>query len=54
MLTWKKNAPNIEVIAPRVVDTPSENLKWGVSINEVRVIVYEYAAIVHNWVVGRI
>jgi uncharacterized SAM-binding protein YcdF (DUF218 family) len=54
VLTWKKNASNIKIIAPEVLDTPSENLKWGISINKMRVVVYEYAAIVHNWLMGRI
>jgi uncharacterized SAM-binding protein YcdF (DUF218 family) len=54
VLTWKKNAPNIKIIAPEVLDTPSENLKWGISMDKMRVIVYEYAALVYNWLKGRI
>jgi len=54
VLTWKKNAPNIKITAPEVLDTPSENLKWGISMDKMRVIAYEYAALLYNWLKGRI
>ena len=53
-LTWKKNAPNIEIIIPDVTDPISRDIHWGVGFDKVRVITYEYAAIVHNWFAGRI
>ena len=53
-LTWKKNAPNIEIIIPDVTDPISRDIHWGVGFDKVRVITYEYAAIVHNWFTGRI
>ena len=54
ILTWKKNAPNIDIITPDMTTVKSKRLKWGISLNKVRVIVYEYVAIAHNWLVGRI
>jgi len=53
-MTWEKNAQNIEVLIPEVSSTPKKGLKWSVSIKNIRVILYEYLAIVHNWLVGRI
>ena len=46
--------PNIKITAPEVLDTPSENLKWGISMDKMRVIAYEYAALLYNWLKGRI
>ena len=54
LLTWKKNAPNLDIISPIVMDTPSSKVQWGVSIDKMRIIVYEYLAIIHNWLNGRI
>jgi len=53
-LTWQKNASNLNIISPPVVDTPSENVEWGVGVDKMRIILYEYAAIIHNWFKGRI
>ena len=52
-LTWQKNASNLNIISPPVVDTPSENVEWGVGVDKMRIILYEYAAIIHNWFKGR-
>jgi uncharacterized SAM-binding protein YcdF (DUF218 family)/glycosyltransferase involved in cell wall biosynthesis len=52
-LTWQKNS-GLEIISPPVVDTPSKVIKWGVGIDKMRIILYEYAAIVHNWINNRL
>lgn len=54
MLTWSKNAPNIKVLIPEVVDSPSKIMQWSTSFKDVRVIFYEFIAIAHNWIVGRV
>ncbi len=50
--TWRKQAPDIAVYTPPVVDTPPANPQWSASVDQIRVIVYEYAAIVYNWLKG--
>jgi uncharacterized SAM-binding protein YcdF (DUF218 family) len=54
VLTWKRNAPDINIITPDIESAESKGVKWGVGLDKMRVIVYEYAAIVHNWLKGRI
>jgi uncharacterized SAM-binding protein YcdF (DUF218 family) len=48
-LTWKKLAPELDVSAISVVDTPSEQLRWRTSFRMAKVIAYEYLAIVYYW-----
>jgi uncharacterized SAM-binding protein YcdF (DUF218 family)/glycosyltransferase involved in cell wall biosynthesis len=50
--TWRKQAPDIAVWTPAVIDTPSASPQWSASVDQIRVIVYEYAAIVYNWLKG--
>ena len=54
VLTWGKNAPNIEVSSFNTVNPLYRSVQWNMGLDKIRVIVYEYAAIVHNWVIGRI
>lgn len=54
VLTWEKNAPNIEVISFNTTNPLNRDVQWNLDSDKIRIIVYEYAAIVHNWVVGRI
>jgi uncharacterized SAM-binding protein YcdF (DUF218 family) len=54
LLTWKKNAPNIEVTSPNLVNSSYSGMQWSLGLDKMRVIVYEYIAIVHNWLIGRI
>jgi len=54
VLTWGKNAPNIEVISFNTTNPLNRDVQWNLDSDKIRIIVYEYAAIVHNWVVGRI
>ena len=54
LLTWKKNAPNLDIISPSVVDTPSSEILWGIGFDRMSIILYEYLAIIHNWIKGRL
>ena len=54
-LIWKKHAPDIEVIIVPVVDTPSKkNIEWKSNSDQIKVILYEYSAIVYNWFRNRL
>ncbi|NTW98451.1 MAG: DUF218 domain-containing protein [Geobacteraceae bacterium] len=50
--TWKKQTPDITVLTPSVVDTPADTPQWSASVDQIRVISYEYAAILYNWLRG--
>jgi len=50
--TWRKQAPDLEVYTPSVVDTPAATPQWSASVDQIRVISYEYAAILYNWLRG--
>ena len=54
MLTWKKNAPYFDIVSPSVVDTPSSKVQWNIGMDNIKIISYEYLAIIHNWLNGRI
>jgi uncharacterized SAM-binding protein YcdF (DUF218 family) len=54
VLTWRKNAPNIEVISFNPVNSLYRGVQWSMDLDKIRIIVYEYAAIVHNWVSGKV
>ena len=54
LLTWEKNAPNLDIISPSVVDTPSSEILWGIGFDRMSIILYEYLAIIHNWIKGRL
>jgi uncharacterized SAM-binding protein YcdF (DUF218 family) len=54
VLTWEKNAPNIEVISFNPVNSLYRGVQWSMDLDKIRIIVYEYAAIVHNWVSGKV
>jgi len=51
---WRKQAPDITVLTPAVVDTPAPIPQWSTSLDRIRIIIYEYTAIVYNWMTGRI
>jgi uncharacterized SAM-binding protein YcdF (DUF218 family) len=54
VLTWEKNAPNIEVVSFNAVNPLYKGVQWNIGLDKIRIIIYEYAAIVHNWVYGRV
>ena len=47
-LIWKKNFPEVEVIIPRMIDTPKSKLIWGISYDKIKIIFYEYLVIIYN------
>ena len=47
-LIWKKNFPNMNIIIPRMIDTPIKEIKWGLSYSKIKIIFYEYLAIIYN------
>ena len=44
---WRRAMPELVVLAPAVVDTPKESPQWGVSVDQIKVICYEYLAIAY-------
>jgi len=52
--TWRKQAADIAVWTPAVIDTPPVTPQWSASVDQIRVITYEYAAIAYNWLQGRL
>ena len=48
-LIWKKHAHNIEIINVPVIDNPPIKMQWKTSMSSIKVILYEYLAIVYNW-----
>jgi uncharacterized SAM-binding protein YcdF (DUF218 family) len=53
-LLWKHNAPSIDIITPDVSNVKPKDIEWGIELDKMKIIAYEYAAIVHNWIAGRI
>ncbi|HIC44352.1 MAG TPA: YdcF family protein, partial [Sulfurimonas sp.] len=49
---WQKQAPDLIVIAPTVVDTPPVEPQWSTTIDQIKVIGYECMAILYNWYKG--
>lgn len=52
VLVWGKVAPELEVITPRVVDTPESGAQWHATWSQIKVICYEYLAIIYYWSKG--
>jgi uncharacterized SAM-binding protein YcdF (DUF218 family)/glycosyltransferase involved in cell wall biosynthesis len=46
---WRKAIPELVVLAPPVVDTPKPSPQWGASVDQIKVICYEYLAIAYYW-----
>jgi uncharacterized SAM-binding protein YcdF (DUF218 family) len=53
-LTWRKSAPNVNITTPDASELSPNGMQRGVKWDNMKVIMYEYAAIIHNWLVGRI
>lgn len=47
LLVWKRVMPELVVLAPVVADTPNANPQWTASIDQIRVICFEYLAIAY-------
>ncbi len=52
--TWRKQTPYLTVLTPSVVDTPASTPQWGANVDQIRIIFYEYVAIVYNWLQGQL
>jgi uncharacterized SAM-binding protein YcdF (DUF218 family) len=48
-LTWKKLAPEVHISTVQVIDTPSKEPKWNISLEMAKVIAYEYLVIAYYW-----
>jgi uncharacterized SAM-binding protein YcdF (DUF218 family)/glycosyltransferase involved in cell wall biosynthesis len=46
---FRKTFPELIVLAPKVIDTPSKEIEWSTSVDQLRVIVYEYVSIIYNY-----
>lgn len=46
---WNKLAPDLDVSAVAVIDSPSEQPRWETSYKVAKVIAYEYLAIAYYW-----
>ena len=44
----KKNYPNINIIIPKMVDSPIKKIQWGTNLNNIKVIFYEYISLINN------
>ena len=49
---WRKAMPELVVLAPTVVDTPKASLQWSSSVDQIRIICYEYLAIAYYRYMG--
>jgi len=54
VLLWKSYAPNIDLVVPKMIGSQSEDVKWSMKLDNIKVILYEYMAIIYNWLKGRI
>jgi uncharacterized SAM-binding protein YcdF (DUF218 family)/glycosyltransferase involved in cell wall biosynthesis len=46
---WRRAMPELDILAPEVADSPSSSPVWSSSIDQIRIISYEYLAIAYNW-----
>mgnify|MGYP005625751657 FL=1 len=53
-LLWRKNNPGIKISTPDTRKDVYKEIRWGVELKEMQVIMREYAAILHNWFFDRI
>ena len=53
VLSWNKHKPKYEII-PVTANQTSRVPQWNLKIGQIKVIFYEYVALVHNWLLSRI
>ena len=53
-LLWKENAKDINVTIPDLRKPVNNNVKWGIKLDRIIVILYEYTSIMYNWFLGRL
>ena len=49
---WRKAMPELVVSAPTLVDSPKANPQWRASIDQIKIVCYEYLAIAYYWYKG--
>ena len=54
VMLWNLNVPNIHVTTPDFRNLLSRNIHWGIGLDKMRIITYEYFSIVYNWALGRL
>jgi uncharacterized SAM-binding protein YcdF (DUF218 family) len=47
-LIWKKNFPEINIIIPELNDSPKKEIQWGFNYSMIKIVIYEYLAIIYN------
>jgi uncharacterized SAM-binding protein YcdF (DUF218 family)/glycosyltransferase involved in cell wall biosynthesis len=52
-MIWRKNVKNIKITSPAIQKFKAEQA-WNISFHDMKIIIYEYTAIVYNWILGRI
>ena len=53
-LLWKENAKDINVTIPDLRKPVNNNVKRGIKLDRIIVILYEYTSIMYNWFLGRL
>ena len=53
-LIWKKVFPELKLFVPEVYDTPRKKIHWGIGVQEMKIIIYEYLALIYNFLLNRI
>ena len=46
---FRKVMPEVNVLAPKVIDTPSKKIEWVANLDQLKVIMYEYSSIIYNY-----
>ena len=46
---FRKIDPELIVFAPKLIDSPNKEIEWSASVDQLRVIVYEYLSIIYNY-----
>ena len=52
--TWEKVAPNINIKIGKSFENPQTIIRWNINIKEIKIIIYEILAIIHNKFKNRI
>ena len=47
-LIWKKNFPEMNIIIPELNDSPKKEIQWGLNYSMIKIVIYEYLAIIYN------
>ena len=53
-LVWAHHTPEIYAFSPSLEGGSNNTLKWGATLKEVKVVIYEYTALLYYWIIGRI